>query len=87
MDTAQFIVILTGAIASMAGVIAAMSKVIYGLQEKRITALEGENKTLRDEAKEAVKAKDAEIATLRDIAQKLSDERARTDESRTGRQA
>jgi hypothetical protein len=73
MDNAQLFTLLTAA----GGVITTLAGVIYKLQQGRITALESENRTLRDEAKSAVTAKDAEITTLRQIAADLAKERAK----------
>jgi glutamate dehydrogenase/leucine dehydrogenase len=73
MDTTQLLVLLTGA----GGVIGTLAGIIYKLLLDRISALEKENTTLRDEAKSAVTAKDAEITTLRQIAADLAKERAK----------
>ncbi|MDQ3782133.1 MAG: hypothetical protein M3349_04245 [Actinomycetota bacterium] len=70
------------ALGGAGGVIGTLSGIIYKLMTARITALEVENKGLRDEAKLAVSAKEAEIATLRDIAANLAAERARQDVAR-----
>jgi Tfp pilus assembly protein PilX len=73
MDNTQLFVLLTAA----GGVITTLAGIIHKLQQDRISALENENKTLRDEAKAAVTAKDAEITTLRQIAADLAKERAK----------
>jgi uncharacterized protein YgbK (DUF1537 family) len=73
MDTTQLFVLLTGA----GGVITTLAGVIYKLLLDRISALEKENTTLREEARSAVLAKDTEITTLRQIAADLAKERAK----------
>ena len=78
MPDGQLFTLLTAA----GGVITTLAGVVYKLLSARIAALEAENATLRQEAREAVKAKDAEIATLRQIAADLAAERARTDAQR-----
>jgi prefoldin subunit 5 len=73
MDTTQLYAALLGA----GTVIATLAGTVFKLLSARITALETENKTLRDEAKAAVTAKDAEITTLRQIAADLAKERSK----------
>jgi Tfp pilus assembly protein PilX len=82
MDTTQLYAALLGA----GTVIATLAGTVFKLLSARITALEIENKTLRDEAKAAVAAKDAEIVTLRQIAADLAKERAKEMEDARRRQ-
>lgn len=72
MDSTQLLVMLGGA----GTVIGTLATTVYKLMTARITALEAENATLRQEAREAVKAKDAEIATLRRIALERAERQA-----------
>lgn len=75
MDTT---VLLAGA----GGVISTLAGLVYKLMTDRISALEKENETLRNEARVAVTAKDAEISALRQIAADLAKERAGQDAER-----
>lgn len=62
MDTIQMLVLAVGALWAALG---AVSKVIYDMLNKRVTSLETENATLREEARKAVAAKDTELSELR----------------------
>lgn len=61
----QLIVALAGAVT----IITSLAGVVYRELKAQITDLKTENATLRSEAKEAVKAKDAEITEWRRMAQ------------------
>lgn len=61
----QLIVALAGAVT----IITSLAGVVYRELKAQITDLKAENATLRSEAKEAVKAKEAEIAEWRRMAQ------------------
>ena len=61
---------------ALAGTVTALAGAVYKLLTDQVNALRAENETLRNEAKEAVKAKDSEIASLRDLAAKLAEEHA-----------
>lgn len=65
MDPTQTWAIIT----ALGGAVSVLAGTIYKMQSAQIADLKAENTTLRDEAREAVRAKDQEIAEWRRQAQ------------------